>query len=289
MEDESTRKKVELLIALDNVKTKATDLTKMGRELVRSAQQAKDAATFGYEVISRVPSDDFLPPERWECEIGRWRAWTEGAVGVLYVEADVGSLVALTSGTYAGVSLSAQDFIKMPRLSLADREAIENAERQLRHGIDRPTLVEQIRIAMRRLGLDNGPSMLRAPITLLEEALGAVERPVMDEGGPVSVFIALRECINAAITEMIRRRPTQEVARSFEAKILSLGRQCGVRGLPGSHFERLASDGKKLVDDLSAGKQYVASRERLIDLFNDGLLYLKGLLESIDTARLRAP
>jgi hypothetical protein len=88
---------------------------------------------------------------------------------------------------------------------------------------------------------------------------------------------------------MIRRRPVSEPAKSFEAKIQSLGRHCGLPSLTSGHFDRLGADGEKLRDVLSLGKQRVASRERLIELFNDGLLYLKALLGSIDAQRLRTP
>jgi len=289
MGEESNKNKAELLEVLTNVEVKAPKLEAMGQEIVRAARQAKDAATFEREVISRVPNDDSLPKVQWEFETARWRDWDVAADVVLRVRSDVRSFVAVSTAAYAGVSLGAVDCIQWPDCSETDRKAIEHAALRLHQVVDRPMIAEEARLAMRRLSLDVRSAPMRPPIEHFEEALGAIERPILGEGGPVSVLVTLRECIDAAVTEMMRRRRVQEPAKTFEAKILSLGQHCGLPSLPDGHFDRLAADGKKLMDDLSAGKQHVASRERLIELFNDGVLYLKALLDSIDAQRLRVP
>ena len=69
--------------------------------------------------------------------------------------------------------------------------------------------------SMRRLGLDRRGGDSRPALDLLNEAKGAMERPVVGDGGAVSVLISLRECIGAAIAELVRRRPKQEEARRW--------------------------------------------------------------------------
>src|SRR6185436_14688992 len=99
-------------------------------------------------------------------------------------------------------------------------------------------------------------------LVMLEDSVAALVRPVFGDGGPVSILVTLRECIDAVITELIRRRPKQEVAKSFGDKIISLGKQCGRPPLTNEHFVNLAFDGKKLMDVLSGGKQHALTRDQ---------------------------
>jgi ketopantoate reductase len=99
--------------------------------------------------------------------------------------------------------------------------------------------------------------------------------------------IPLRECLNATIGELLRRRTTQEQARRTFDKLASIQRQCGRVDLPEDHLERLASDTDTVLNDLSATKQADIDRERQTELFRRGVLILNALLESIDETRLR--
>jgi hypothetical protein len=149
---------------------------------------------------------------------------------------------------------------------------------QLGQILDRPHLLDEVQSSMRRLGLDP---------RLLNEANGALERPVLHEGGPVSVLITLRECINRALAELLRRRPMQEPASKMCDKLTSLGRQCARAALQEAHFERLGVEGDLLLNDLSSAKQADMARQQLNDLFNRGVLFLNALTSSVDETRLR--
>ena len=100
---------------------------------------------------------------------------------------------------------------------------------------------------------------------------------------------ALRESINAAVSELLRRRPNQEPARKLGDKIKSIGRQCNYEYLNQEHFEGIATNAEVLVNECSEMKQTKVTRNRLKELSNRGLLILYTLLSSIDENRLRRP
>jgi len=164
---------------------------------------------------------------------------------------------------------------------------VENSRTNLFRALDRYPLIDKAIASMRRLGLDSRGGSSRKPGELLNEAWGALERPVVGDGGPVSVLISLRECIDAVITELIRRRPRQVGAKGWHGKVVSVGGQCGRCSLPPDHFDRIGADAETLIDQLSAAKQTRIDREQLMECFNRGLLFLNALLDSIDEGRLR--
>jgi len=174
--------------------------------------------------------------------------------------------------------------LRSPRLQ-AD---VEGAKSRLQQTLERFPLTEQAQSSMRRLGLDRRGGSRRAPPELLAEARGALELPGFQEGGPASVLIPLRECIEAAIAELLRRRPTQEPAGKAREKLTSLGRQCRRDGLDEAYFERLAVEADPLLNDLSGAKQGDMPRERVNELFHRGLLFLNSLLDGMDESRLRS-
>jgi hypothetical protein len=55
-----------------------------------------------------------------------------------------------------------------------------------------------------------------------------------------------------------------------------------------AYFERLAVEAESLLDDLSGAKQGALPRERVIELFHRGLLFLNSVTSGIDESRLRS-
>jgi hypothetical protein len=53
------------------------------------------------------------------------------------------------------------------------------------------------------------------------------------------------------------------------------------------HFTRLGDDADTLMDQLSGAKQKHKDRDHLAAFFNQGLLFLNALMDSIDESRLR--
>jgi hypothetical protein len=135
--------------------------------------------------------------------------------------------------------------------------------------------------------LDKRGGSSRTPIDLLQEARGGMDRPLVGDGGPVSVLVSLRECIDAVITELVRRRPRQEPVKGWGSKIMSVGNQCARPMLKSDLFSRLGIDAETLMNQLSGAKQTGMDRDQLGRFFYRGLLFLNALMDSIDETLLR--
>ena len=109
---------------------------------------------------------------------------------------------------------------------------MQNAETKIKRILHRAPLLEEARASMRRLGLDQRSVGERPALDLLEEAHASLGT------GPTPALVTLRENIWAAISQLNKRKTTQE-AGSGSDMLTSIGRQCGWSHLDGSYFERL--------------------------------------------------
>ena len=147
---------------------------------------------------------------------------------------------------------------------------------------------EDIKVEMKRLGLDRGKAIYRRPLDLLEEAYLAIRYPVSAQGGAALALLALRASIDRSIEDLVHRCPAQEKAEKRRDRVLSIGLHCGKSGLVLAHFDSLASDDEAVNRELS-GKEKNAPLERpdLVRQFTRGAQFLRALLASIDAALLR--
>jgi hypothetical protein len=284
MADQPTNQKDQYLRVLSDAEREARDLVQTGHDLVRAGQLAADMAALHREVVSQVP-DDRLLPDVCHRQIDSWSSWRDGAIKFKHYT-NVGSLVALSQ---AVANTCSSEFIvsASPPLPESIEVVVENGKLQLHRILERTPLLDEARALMQRFGLDTRGGSFRPPLDLLNEAGGALERPVVHDGRPTSVLITLRECIEATLSELVRRRPLQEPGAKVGGKVTSIGRQCARADLPSGHFERLGTDGDILVNDLSSTKQAVLPRDKVIALFNRGLLFLNTLMNSLDESRLK--
>jgi hypothetical protein len=286
MADEAVQKKTELLRLLSEAEPQACRLEAFGREVVRAARLSRDVIAPIRDLFLHAPANS-LSPEQWDLHVDNWRSWQQTADKLETSLTAASSFVAVTnnvastcSGTFTVVSL--QSSLPAPILI-----TLGNAQARLNQTLERLPLLQDAEASMRRLGLEARGGSLRSPLHLLAEARGALEQPAVHEGGPVSVLIALRQCILSTISELLRRRPIQEATSKTREKLTSLGRQAGRSDLDETHFERLAVEVDKLVNELSRAKQSGIPRQELTASFNSGVLLLNALMQSIDEARLR--
>jgi hypothetical protein len=279
-EEKPVEKKDELLRELSDVEQQAQRLETFGQDVVRSARLSRDVVPPIRDIVSRLPSGA-LSPDDWDRQIEGWRSWKAGASELEKFDTAANSFAALS---FAGTNTSTQAFLAIYEARYPE---IEAAASRLHQVFERFPLSGQARSSMQRLGLATRAGDYRTPLELFNDAQAALERPASRAVAPASVLIPLRECIDSAISELLRRRPQQEPAGRLREKLMSIGRQCARPGLHGPHFERLAADGEALNRDLSSAKQAEMSREQLNKQFHRGLLFLNALLDSIDESRLR--
>lgn len=283
-EEPKNKNKNELLKLLVDVEKTAPALEEMGQDIVRAARLSRDVASCFRNVVSNIPNDDLLDEEHWKRNIYGWKAWHNLASDVGRARTSVNSFVAsststtvTTSGIMFEIGFVPQDL----------RVTIETAKTQFAQIVERTPMADTARASMRRLRLDIRGGGKRTALELLDEAQGALDHPSARESGAVSVLVTLRECLNTVLSELLRRRPKQESAPRAYDKVVTIGGQCGRPGLLPDHFIRLGRDAGELLDRLSAAKQANMSRERMMELFHEGLLFLNALMDSIDENRLR--
>jgi len=286
MPEDPGKQKEELVRLITDAEPEARKLESLGHGLVESARFTQDMAGPLAELVKQVPPDQ-LPPGEWTRQIEGWRAWHEAARQLQGIRTTVNSFGAVSqAATNTSVSGVMPVFASGPHVPpLPPR--IEVPRTKLFQTLDRYPLVGRATASMRRLGLDSRGGSARPPLGLLQEARGALDRPVVGDGGPVSVLVSLRECIDAVITELVRRRPRQETAKSWDGKIVSVGGQCARPMLAAGHFSRLGVDAESLMNQLSGAKQAGMNRDQLAEFFNRGLLFLNAFMDSIDESLLR--
>jgi hypothetical protein len=286
MADNRSQKKDEALRLFGNVGPEAKKLEDLANQVAQYARFTSDIAGPVSEILRQAPPES-LTSEQWDSQIGSLKAWHTSVQGLQAAGSNVTSFVALSqAASNTAVSGMMAAWSQLP-VTPPSPPVVEKARMTLFQTLERFPLLDKAAASLRRLGLDVR-SGKKSSATLLEEAKYALERPVYQDGGAVAVLICLRECIDAAITEMIRRRSKQEpVASGWKGKVAALGRQSSRPGLPADHFDRVGQEIEKVMNDLSGTKQAAMPRTQLLEQFNRGLLALNALLDSIDESRLR--
>jgi hypothetical protein len=284
MSDEEA-KRDELIRLLAGVPAKATELESLGQGLVQSARLASDTAAPLLEIVKRIPSES-LVSGRLDTEITAWRTWYDTAAQARGAETMVNTFVAAASGAInTAVSGAASISFTLPLVP--DQQAVSAARMRLFDTLNRSPIVASLRLSMTRLGLDKRGGKDRPALDLLEEAAGAMERPPVPGGRPASVLIPLRGAIEAAIDELMRRRPQQEPASGWSDKVASIGRLCGHSYLAPSYFPSLCGTITPLWKKLSGAKQDDLTREAVAELFSQGVAFLNALMDGIDERVLK--
>jgi len=291
MPDDPAKKKDELLELLAGVAPEAKKLEALGKEIIQNARLASDTAGPLYDIYSHAPAGEF-PTNHWKPQIESWRAWHGSAKAVLDAQTTINSFSAVAQSTSNIAMSGAMSVIPLstPVISSTaplSSPLIQQARSRLVQTLERFPLTDEVRSNLRRLGLNFRGGNFQTPLAFLEEARASFDMPVVADGGSVSVLISLRSCIDAAITELVRRRPQQEPVKGWYGKVVSLGQQCGRPGLDGGYFDRLGNEAENEMNRLSGAKQANFERTQLTESFRQGLLFLNSLLESIDERLLR--
>jgi Tfp pilus assembly protein FimT len=283
MPDDPAKKKEELIKLFAGVESEAARLESMGRDVLQHARFARDVAVPLQTLYSQAPVDA-MDVEQWDAHVQSWKSWHGTAKTILNVTA--GSSFVAVSETATNTAISGVMCVYGPTTQ-SSSPAVEQARTDLFRVLERFPFVEEARASIRRLRLDSRAPGLASPLEHLEQALGSLEIPTAHDDAPLPILIPLRECIEASVTELIRRLPKQEKTGSWKKKVAALGHQCAKPGLDADHFDRLGDSTEKTVNELSVGKQHKIDRTRTMELFQHGLLALNALLDSIDEKLLR--
>jgi hypothetical protein len=269
---------------LSGVGPEAARLEAIGQDLIQAARLSREVAAPMREILTHLPAST-LHSGQVDLGLESWRAWHAAARQAQELHPLVNSFVVATSGA---INTTMGEVICAVPVSPPPPPSVQAARTQLFRNVERAPLVDDAMASMRRLGLDRRGGTSQTPLTLLEQAKAALDMPVGQGGGGVAVLITLRECINATLAELLRRRPAQEPTPKPQDKVMSLGRHCARSCLPPGHVDRVAADAAPLMAQLSGGKQNEIPRDRQVELFHWGVSFLNALMNGIDESKLRA-
>ena len=284
--DDRTQKKQQYLQQLAAVEARAPELEAIGQNLAQAGRFLQDTVPPIRESYAQIPAGQ-LSADQWDRQIA---GLTSLQSSVDHVHGSMPQYTILQALTSSVVNTASSTIIRFASNSLAsvlDRTQFEDSRGRLLKTLDRYPLLDDARSAMRRLGLNSRRGNKQSPLDLIDAAQAALEWPVLKDGGPVSILISLRESILAMLGELIARRPSQEPAGKDSEKVVSVGRQCGHAELPSAFFEGLGEQVAVLLNDFSGSKQAEIPRERLVEQFNRGLLFINAFLRGIDERKLR--
>jgi len=281
--DSSTKNRDALKRIAEEIEKDAPEAERAGREIVRSARDAQDVAGIYRGFAEKIPNDDVLSDEHWKRTLDSLAAVRDHGKGVVELHAPFRNY----SVTVSAATTTANSFFSsIGPLPSGLQPFYIYGKAELDRITGRHGLMNEVCVSMRHLDLHR-ISGRRSPLELLEDAKSAIDQPQTTTADqPVAALIPLRESILSTIAELLRRRRKQEDTKRVE-KIVSIGNQCGLDGLPEGHFDRLAADSADLLKKLSATKQKTMPRDEIIGLFNEGLNFLKSFTQSIDETKLR--
>jgi hypothetical protein len=286
--DQDAKQKEKLLTVLEDVDRVAAPLQRSAQQIIEATQQSRDMAKVLTDFIRTVPKDEAPPLDFWQQQTDAWTTYNDHArtlAGTMAEPLQQYSTIALSTGNT--VTTTVAEVVAFG----GDEVHAERPRHKLIQGMNiirrQHPLADEVRAAMTRLSLNRTHPSRKSALELLNDARAALDRPTSDGNSSVAVLVGLRESINGAIADLLRRRPTQENADSAGGKILSIGRQCAKSGTARKYFEALESSLQNLNRAFSEGKQRNYSREELLFLFDSGLGFLRTLFEGLDEAKFK--
>lgn len=141
---------------------------------------------------------------------------------------------------------------------------------------------------LRDLHLDVPRGDRRSTVELLQDAERALAVPGSSADYGAAVTVPLREAINVAVDELLKRRPvTSKTGNKLGEKIEALASQCGRITNTPETVARVGESAARLLEELSGTKNTNADRDRVQALFVQGLGVLEDIADLIDASKLR--
>jgi hypothetical protein len=154
---------------------------------------------------------------------------------------------------------------------------------------NRPTLKEEVTDLIRTFHLDIASPGKKSTLELFETAHRAYEVPVSKGNPVITSLLPLREAVESAIDELLRRRPQQMPSgSSYSKKLLSIGNQLKKDIIADVVVQEWADQWHDISDkDLSASKRYQMTREEWSHKLSRATQFFHSFLTGLDVAKLR--
>lgn len=285
-EEDTEKLKKQLLNEVQATKSEAQDLVLSGQKIIEDGQRVIDLTEAVENVFKQLPTDSCVSSGELEKQIETWKIAKKGILMAkeTLLGANINNPIFLVSTTASTIGSQAL-FDEFP--SQYNRQPFIQAIGKLENVLDKMEWVQLAEEQLIRLSLDTSSSSKQSALSQLRQAKEAFLRPVTSEISPAAILIPIREAINTAIDDLLRRRPFQEEAKNRFKKIISIGTQCGKMHLPPNQLEVLAKQAETIMDELSSAKTDKMNREKVRMLFRNACTFLTAFLEVIDEVSLR--
>ncbi|HLJ95896.1 MAG TPA: hypothetical protein VKU02_22165 [Gemmataceae bacterium] len=258
-----------------------------GRQIAEAARQARDLTQQTRQVVQL----GVFPESQQDNTISALRDWCDSAARHMdTAKTSINTLFVATSGltTNTAMAISSIDMHRLPSRRDA-QQIVFTAKQQIAHTLDCGHIVQKALASMVRLGLDRKTGDFEPASSHLAQAQAALTLPLTETSGGITVLIAMRECIDTVLSELLQRRiGIQDKNPSDEHKVRAIGRDLARTPLPAGHFDRLISQVHQLRDDLSRGKKGNYTHERVKELFDVAVTFLNALMDGVDENKLRS-
>ena len=264
---------------------KGEEIVKKSSELTQFGQDVSDLANASRNVLKYVPAAGI----DWELKISSWEYVSQQEDAILGKIASISPVLASSStASYSMVDFASATKV-VPFVTPERRPEAAVAVQRLSSVIDKQAEKTRVTSLLRQFGLVTVAPGQKSPVELFDAAWAAFEKPVTQNSPASTSLIPMRESINATIAELLRRRPKQEPAKGARNKLLSITGQLVRDNMPQAARELLAEHYDQLVNDLSASKQKIYTRQEWGDDLRRATLFLRELLEAIDQSKLSGP
>jgi hypothetical protein len=146
---------------------------------------------------------------------------------------------------------------------------------------------DEVKILIKAFRLDTPPSGKKSVLHLFESALEAYKSPVTQNNPVITSLIPMREAIELAVAELLKKRPHQEPAKNDYEKILSIGKQLQKDDIDIETIQAWANQWKELKDKLSAAKNQEMDRSEWGRILNLATIFLKSFFLGLEPEKIK--
>ena len=135
--------------------------------------------------------------------------------------------------------------------------------------------------------LNKAPKGKKSPENLFITAIQAYKTPISTDNPIITSLIPLRESIEHSIEFLLSKRPEQEKASSWSAKIISIGSNFKIESITTDAIEKWAKNFEEILNPLlSPAKEQNISRKEWLYRLQQGTLFLLSFLSGLDSKKV---
>jgi hypothetical protein len=261
-------------------------ISDFGREVITEGQKIIDQANATRNIVSQLPPD--YPRENLIIDFDQINQAYGYALAQLNLSKE--PLIA-ASGLSSTAYVNTTSNLSMEHFSTfippEQLPPIAEAVTHLINIVSLPNSRDDVLSIIAYLQLDATPRGKKRPSEQITIAFNAFEQPVTDTNPVSTSLLPMRESIETIISELLRRRPTQEKAGNDYQKIISIGMQLRRAKVVDALVHTWADQFVSITNELSGTKRADITRDEWAQRLKRAILFLDGFLKGLDPVKVR--